>query len=252
MALGAACAVLPGLAQAELDDSDFFGALVRTRPAYDGSASQVGEALPVLRYFGHPAFVRTSQGMLEGGGRWEMQTHLHAGLQLAYEAGREASESHFLAAHHVPDVSHGASAGAFVEWDPSLGPVPLSVLVRGRQQTRLDRGAQADIRLNAGVYGGRRIDAEVFAQASWATARSNASLYGVTPGESTITGLAPFAPGSAWSSLSGGLNAIANLTKHWFLVGTVERHWLPHGIGASPLAERGSNTLASLGLAYRP
>ncbi|HYX66159.1 MAG TPA: hypothetical protein VE935_18220, partial [Burkholderiales bacterium] len=52
------------------DDLKLVGAGVRTRPKVDGFSDRTTELVPVLRYFGQPWFVRTTQGILEGGLRW--------------------------------------------------------------------------------------------------------------------------------------------------------------------------------------
>src|SRR5712691_5275061 len=85
------------------EDYTLLGAGVRTRPAYDGSASQTTDLIPVLRYYGKPLFARTTQGILEGGVRTDIAPGLALGAQLAYEGGRKRSESDFLRDHNVPD-----------------------------------------------------------------------------------------------------------------------------------------------------
>ncbi|HYQ95286.1 MAG TPA: MipA/OmpV family protein, partial [Burkholderiales bacterium] len=87
---------LAALAQTALPDYAWIGAGVRTRPAYDGSASQRTDLIPTVRYYGKPWFARTTQGILEGGARMELAQGLNLGAQLAYEGGRLASESDFL------------------------------------------------------------------------------------------------------------------------------------------------------------
>src|SRR5205814_8346376 len=62
-------AALPISAAAE--DYTLLGAGVRTRPDYDGSSSRTVDLIPVVRYYGKPWFTRTTQGMLEGGARYE-------------------------------------------------------------------------------------------------------------------------------------------------------------------------------------
>src|SRR3954468_17081055 len=134
------------------DEYTLLGAAVRSRPAYDGSASQRTDIIPVLRYYGRPWFARTSQGVLEAGARSELAPDFWAGAQIAYEPGRKRSESPLLQARDTPDLDVGASAGLHVEWDRRLGPVPFTWLIRARQHLDRDRGGQADLRLTAGVY----------------------------------------------------------------------------------------------------
>ncbi len=87
---------LAAFGQSPAEDYVLVGAGLRARPAYDGSDSQRGELIPVLRYYGRPWFARTTQGVLEGGARVELAPGLNLGVQLAYEGGRAASESGFL------------------------------------------------------------------------------------------------------------------------------------------------------------
>src|SRR5258706_7390769 len=180
---------LPVFAQdAPPEDYTLLGAGVRTRPAYDDSSSKTTDVIPVLRYYGKPLFARTTQGILEGGIRTEVSPGLAVGAQLAYEAGRKRSESDFLSSNNIPDIDWGASAGIHAEWDTKLGPAPLNVLGRIRQNTDRDRGAQADLRLTAGVYGSGGVQAGVFSQATWANRQSNRAYYG-QPGFDPAGGL---------------------------------------------------------------
>lgn len=242
---------VPLTAFAELSDESLLGPGLRSRPAYDGSASQHGELVPVVRYFGQPWFARSTQGVLEGGARMELAPGLHAGAQLAYEPGREASESDFLKSHSVSDVGHGASVGVHLEWDHKFGPIPIALLARVRQHTDSDRGAQVDLRPSAGVYRNGRVAAGVFAQATWANAKSAGSFYDITPQQSVATGLPALSAGSGWLFASFGFLWSVDLSRDWIVVGSMESRRLHGDAARSPLAERGSNYYAAMGLAYR-
>src|SRR5262245_25404635 len=161
---------LPATAFAQLIDDNYtlLGAAVRTRPAYDGSLSQVTDVVPVVRYYGQPWFARTTQGILEGGLRWNLGSGLAAGFQLSYDEGRDSSESKFLRENNFgDDVDAGASYGAHLEWDTKIGPAPFGVLLRYRQSFDSDRGSLADLRLNLGVYGQGGATVVLFTEASW-------------------------------------------------------------------------------------
>src|SRR5712671_7676105 len=228
---------LAALAQTALPDYAWIGAGVRTRPAYDGSASQRTDLIPTVRYYGKPWFARTTQGILEGGARMELAQGLNVGAQLAYEGGRLASESDFLRSNNVPDIKPGASVGLHVEWDQKLGPVPVTLLARGRHFVDSDRGAQADLRFTAIVFGGGAITAAVFVQGTWANSKSNQSFYGME--------------GSGPLYASGGLLWGVDLSREWIVVGNLEARRLQGDAARSPLAERRSNHYASASLAYR-
>src|SRR5688572_25093707 len=147
----------PAFAQTVPDDYTLLGVAVRTRPAYLGSLSQRTDLVPVVRYYGQPLFARTTQGILEGGLHWNLGSGLAAGLQLAYQEGRDSSESKFLRENNfTDDIDPSASAGFHVEWDTKLGPAPIGMMARYRQDIDSDRGSLFDLRLNVGVYGANR------------------------------------------------------------------------------------------------
>ncbi len=250
--VGAAfAAMLPWAAFAELSNETLIGPGVRYRPAYDGSQSQTLELVPVVRYFGQPWFVRSTQGVLEAGARTELVPGLQAGAQLAYEPGRKASESVFLQNHQIENISAGASIGLHVEWDHSFGPVPITLLARVRQNVESARGAQADLRLSVGLFHGGPVSAGVFTQASWADAKSTGALYGIGPQQAQATGLPAFQPGGGWLSTSLGLLWSVDLNPKWVVVGSLESRHLSGDAAHSPLVERSSNSYVSAGLAYR-
>jgi outer membrane protein len=238
-------------ARAELTEDSLIGPGLRWRPAYDGSASQHTELVPVIRYFGKPWFVRSTQGVLEGGARMALSPGLHLGAQLAYESGRKKSESDFLRNRNVADIDIGASIGAQLEWDHKFGRMPVTFLARARQHTESDRGAQADLRLSAGVFQSGRFAAGVFGQTTWANAKSTGSLYGITPQQSVATGLPVYNAGSGWLFASLGLLWSVELTKTWVVVGSLESRHLRGDAARSPLVERKSNGYVSAGVAYR-
>lgn len=243
--------IVPLLAFAELSNDALVGPGIRSRPAYAGSDSQRFELVPVVRYFGQPWFVRSTQGVLEGGARMELAPGLHAGAQVAYEQGRKTSESDFLKNRSFPDINPGASIGAHLEWDQKIGPMPITVLARARQHIESDRGAQVDLRLSAGVFRSGRVAAGVFTQATWANAKSTSSFYAVTPQQSAASGLPAFGAGSGWLFNSLGLLWSVDLTRDWIVVGSMEARHLQGDARRSPLAERSTNYYVSAGVAYR-
>ncbi len=255
--VGLRCAILaigmmaPPLACAELTNGGLIGPGVRSRPAYDGAEAQRVEVVPVIRYFGQPWFVRSTQGVLEGGARLEIAPGLHAGAQLAYEPGRQTSDSDFLKRRSISDVDRGASIGAHLEWDYKIGPAPITLLARVRQHTESGRGAQADLRLSVGIFQSGRVSAGVFAQGTWANAKSTSALYNVTPQQAAAGGLPAYSAGSGWLFSSVGLLWSVDLARDWVVVGSVEGRHLEGDARRSPLAERSTNHYVSAGVAYR-
>ena len=236
---------------AELTNDTLLGPGLRWRPAYDGSASQRVEFVPVVRYFGQPLFVRSTQGVLEGGVRIEFAPGLHAAAQLAYESGRNPNESDFLKSRNVAGINHGTSLGAHVEWDHKFGIVPVTLLARARQRTEGDLGAQVDLRLSVGIFQSGRFGAGLFTQSTWANSKSMGSFYGITPAQSAITRLPVFNAGSGWQYTSVGLLWSVDLSQKWVVVGSLEARHLHGDAASSPLTERSTNAYVNAGLAYR-
>ncbi len=215
---------LPALALAQDDDETWLGAGLYTRPKFDGSSERWLEPIPVVRYYGSPWFARTVQGMLEGGARWKVGKDVAAGAQLAYEDGPLG--------HHP-----GASLGAHVEADRTLGPAPLNLLVRLRQFLDNGRGRELDLRATIGVYEGHGFTAGLFAQATWASEKSLEAYYAVKDSGLLFTSL-------------GALGGYT-LSRRWLLLASAEQHRLGDAALRSPLVERRTNAYGSLSLAYR-
>jgi outer membrane scaffolding protein for murein synthesis (MipA/OmpV family) len=249
--IGLIIAGLPPPARAELSNESLIGPGARSRPAYDGSDSQRGELVPVVRWFGEPGFVRSTQGVFEGGLRSALAPGLYGGLQLAYEPGRKRSESSFLAAHPVEDLTRSLSFGAQLEWDHAFGRLPTTTLLRLRRNSQSQRGSQADLRLSAGLFQHGAFAAGLFAQGIWASAAATQTLYGLDSAQAATAGLPTYSAGSGWLSTSAGLLFGLELTRPWMLVGSLEARRLQGDAAHSPLVERRSSVYASAGAAWR-
>ena len=237
--------------KAELSNESWFGPGIRSQPAYDGSASQRLQLVPVVRVFGDPWFLRTTQDVLEAGARAQILPGLYLASQLAYEPGRKASESPFLASHHVTDVNRGASLGGLLEWDHMFGRVPITVVARLRQHVDLERGAQADVRASAGILRRGPLAAGAYAESTWASAKSVDSFYGITPAQAATSGLPVYVGNSGWLTAVYGVGARLDLSGKWVAVAAAETRHLLSASTHSPLVEQGNNHYITLGFAYR-
>jgi hypothetical protein len=206
----------------------YLGAGLRTRPDYDGSKEQVTEVVPLVRYYGARWFARTTQGILEGGLRAELDKSFWIGAQLAYEPELD---------HPAVDVPAGVSAGLHMEWDRQLGRMPVSFLLRARQHLDTSLGGQADLRVTAGLFSRWGLAAGAFGQATWGTENAVARRYG--------------ARDSGLLFVAFGLLGAYDLGARWQLHGSVELRQLYDAARESALAEETSNYYAMLGLVYR-
>ena len=223
--LAAICLILSTSALAQ---GTLLGAGLRSRPDYDGSSKQVTDVVPVIRYYGERWFARTTQGILEGGMRAELDKDFWAGAQLAYEAEFD---------HPTVDAPVGVSAGLHLEWDRYFGRVPATFLLRARQHLDTSLGGQADLRVTAGLLSRWGLLAVAFGQATWGTENAVASRYGARDSGLLFT--------------SFGLLGSYDLSRRWLLVGSVELRQLYDAARESAVAEKSSGYHAMFGLAYR-
>lgn len=216
---------IPLVAAAQDDDAEtFIGAGLYSRPKYDGSSDRRVDPIPQIRYYGKPWFMRTTQGVLEGGARTKIARGSTLGAQLAYESGP---------LDHHP----GASIGGHMELERNLGPAPFNALFRLRQFVDNGRGLELDARATLGVYEGHGFAAGIYGQATWASEKSFETYYAVHESGLLFTAL-------------GALGAY-DLSHRWFLLGSVEERRLGDAAMSSPFVQRRSSPYASLGLAYR-
>jgi outer membrane scaffolding protein for murein synthesis (MipA/OmpV family) len=241
----------PPLAIADDTPSVLLGAGLWSRPAYDGADTSRTMLIPVVRYYGQPWFARTTFGMLEGGARMELLSGLTLGTQLAYEGGRDSSESAFLAGHKLDNIAPSASIGMHLELEKNLGAMPLIALLRYRQDVNTDRGAQTDLRLTAGIYGGAQLNAGVFVQTTWADAKAAQYYHGLTAQQAASAGLATYLPeGGALYNAAGFLWSY-EVDNHWMLLGSLETRRMRDVVLNSPLLQTETGHYVSLGAAWQ-
>ena len=246
----AACLASHALAQTTNEDKNI-GIGARVRPAYEGADSSRGEAIPYLRLYGEHLFARTTQGMLEGGWRTKPSGAWVFGAQVAYEDGRVTDDSAFLKDHHFEDLAPGASVGLHAEGDWEIGDMPINALVRYRQNLDLDQGAQADLRLTAGIFSQWRVDAGVFGQLTWANGRSTQNYFGITPQQSALTGLPEYNADSGLRYVQLGLLGSVNLSEHWLIPWGASVQRRLGDAADSPIVQDRTNWTINAGVAYR-
>jgi MipA family protein len=250
--LGIATCLSPLAFAQNADTGDaYIGLGVRARPAYEGAASRRGEAIPYLRLYRAHLFARTTQGALEGGIRTKPIGGVVFGAQLAYEDGRIADESAFLKAHNFEDINPGASVGVHAEVDWNIGAMPLNGLVRYRRNIDSDLGAQADLRLTAGIFSRGGVNAGVFGQITWSDDNASQSYFGLTPQQSSVTGLPAYSAGAGLRYAALGILGSVDLADHWLVLWGISAQRVQGDARNSPIVQDSTNWYANAGLAYR-
>jgi outer membrane scaffolding protein for murein synthesis (MipA/OmpV family) len=254
-------------AQSSIEDKPYFGLGVRSNPEYDGAPVQQPNVIPVVRYYGRTLFVRTTQGVFEGGARAGLRPGLALGLQVAYEAGYRVSESDILRPHgpELPtlvvrgsvvavrptyEVDAGASIGPHLEFDKTIGAVPINVLGRLRRRVSGDSGSQVDLRFSSGIYGNQRIRMGLFVQETWANTRSMQMYYGI-PVAAPGSDLPAFETHGGRLFTGFGLMGSIDVTPTYLIVWSAEHRLLSGDAARSPLTRQTSNQYFSIGMARR-
>ena len=227
------------------------GAGARTQPAYDGSSATQLELIPVIRYYGQPWFMRTTFGMLEGGVRSETMNGLTLGLQLAYESGRNLQDDIFLSTHNLPTIMPSLSWGAHVEYERNIGPMPLILLLRYRQDTEISRGAQTDLRVTAGIFSGGGVNAGLFAQSTWADKTATNFYYGINAQQAAISSLPAYSAQAGTLFYSYGLLWSYDVNPQWMILGSLEARALKEAVSNSPIVQQTDSRYVSAGVAYQ-
>jgi outer membrane scaffolding protein for murein synthesis (MipA/OmpV family) len=245
-------AVACATAQAQdIDGERYLGAGARVRPAYQGADGNRVDAIPYLRLYGEHLFARTTQGLLEGGWRTRPFGGIVLGAQAAYEEGRQSDESAFLRARRLEDLDPGASLGVHAEGDWKLGPAPLNALLRYRHDVDGDNGAQADLRLTAGLLARGRWRAAAVVQATWGDGKSMRRAFGISAAQAAVSGLPAYAPGSGLRSTQAGLIGDLDIGRHWVGLWGVHFDRLQGDAADSPLTRDRGGWYANAGVAYR-
>ena len=232
-------------AQPNKEGAAYLGVGAWGGPAYLGGDGQLVTLIPLVRYHGDTAFARTTHGLLEAGVRQKLGAGLTAGLQLAYEAGRDIQASDFLKSKQVANLDASASWGAHLEWDGNVGPAPANVMLRYRQDAKADRGAQVDLRGMVGVYGGADLKAGIFTQFTWADTKSAQTHYGNVAAENSLPA---FDAGSGLIHSSVGVQWSYDLAPRWAMLGSLEKRELASRLQTSPFVQATANTYLSIGV----
>ena len=221
--LGLLLAPLPALASLD-DDVQFLGAGVYSNPKFDGSTVRHNDPIPQINYATGRWFARTTEGILEGGARWNLGQSARVGVQAAYEGG--------------PLGEHpGASLGVHAELEGNLGPAPVSSVFRIRQFLSNGKGWEADARVNLGIYEGHGWGLALYGQATWANEKIFNNFYAVNDSGLLFTAL------GTWGGYA--------ITPKWLFLFSAEQRRLGDAAMPSPYVERRAGFYGSLGLAYR-
>jgi outer membrane scaffolding protein for murein synthesis (MipA/OmpV family) len=132
-----------------------------------------------------------------------------------------------------------------------MGPMPLNALVRFRQNLKSSLGAQADLRLTAGIFSQDGVNAGVFGQLTWSNAKASQSYFGLTPQQAAVTGLPVYSAGAGLRYSEIGIVGSVDVSTHWLVLWGASLQRLAGTARNSPIVQDGTNSYVNAGLAYR-
>lgn len=232
------------------------GLVVHNSPNYQGSADSSTKGLPgfYLRYGRFTAtnaggFVTHRDDDVERGVTAELvrREDLRVSLSARFDAGRDADSD--AALRGLPDLRATVRARLSAVqrladgWQVSAGIGP-DLLGRGGG-TVADAGVGREWRLAPGWRA--RADASL----AWGDGRYMDSRFGITPAQSSTTGLRAWQPGAGLRDLSLGLGLNTDFGPHWIGFAGIGANHLIGGAKDSPLTHRVNSVSVNGGLAWR-
>jgi outer membrane protein len=227
------------------------GIALQSDAAYLGAAKERTLLIPLVNWQSGRFFARSTKGIGEAGLRWQLENGFALGSQLALELGRDSDDADLLQQLQMPDIGYGASLGAHLEHSATIGPAPLTTLLRLRQRSGSERGALADIRLELGVFGTDTLGLQTYIQATWGNRRALMSDFGIKPANAAVINMASYAPDTGIRDTVVGLAGKIDLNRKWMVVAAVERKQLRGDAASSPITEQKNTSILTLGSLHR-
>lgn len=191
------------------------GAGVLAEPSYEGGGDLIVEPLPYLdaTWYDINGFERMFVSTEDGVGVDVLSTkHWTAGPLLFWRPGRGVSDSNDL--RGLDHVENSFQAGAFLEYDPHEC---CDLFLRARRDVMSDsNGTFIDV--------GGEIDAPIapshwFAGlkivSTWANNPGLQPMFGITPAQSTASGLAAYTPKSGFKDIELQPSLTYQFNDHW-------------------------------------
>ena len=225
------------------------GLAAEVQPVYDGSRAYRVDGGPVINiHYRDIAFISTGEGI---GYNLLRGDHYQLGIALTYDLGRKEKDdlSNLRGMGNISAAPVGKIFGSWV----LAKKFPMILHVDVRQFAGGAQGAVGD----AGAYlplPGSSHTFVMFAGVSitLATHHYLQTLYGVTPGQSLLSGHPVYElPRAGTSAVGIGFSASKFLTSHWILNLDTAISQIRGNASRSPLVERRTQRLVALSVDYQ-
>ncbi len=234
-----------GLARPNVEGWQFtIGGGVGVGPKYEGSRSYGPVPVPFVSIAYDQRFSLSTEGLkanlLPSG-------NFKAGPLISYIGGRRESDDS-AALHGLGNIQPSLTAGAFASYE--LRPFEISGTVR-QAVIHTGNGFEAELAGSYGLKLSDRLGVKVGPEITFADDTYTKTFFGVTPAQSTRSGLHVFTPRGGVKDVGINLGGNYDLTDHWLLRGIASIKELVGDAGSSPIVHSRTEVFAGFGIAYR-
>ncbi len=225
------------------DWSARIGVLSSCAPAYEGSDDYELRGFPLIDItFRDTFFVNARKGI--GAYVWN-RNNLKVGLSIGYTFGRDEGDSDDL--RGLGDIDDGATANLAVAW--GIGDVALDVRYE-EQITGHDTGFQVHLGLGYDLRITEETTVKPSVHTTYASSEYMEEYFGVSPSQSSRSGISTYDADSGFKSIGFHLTAIHRLDRHWGLQAGVRYERLVGEAADSPTEKEEDQYGVTVGLSY--
>ena len=219
------------------------GALGNHKPAYEGSDDYEWRAFPLIDVtVGDTFFLHARTGL--GAYVWN-RNGCKIGLAVGYTFGREEDDSSDL--RGLGDIDDGATANLLFEW--AAGNVSLGARYE-EQFTGHGTGFQVHLGLGHDLHVADKTILKPSIRTTYASADYMEEYFGISPGQSTRSGLPVYDAAGGFKSVGFHMMAIHRLDRHWGILAGAGYDRLVGDAGESPVVKNENQYHISIGVSY--
>ena len=226
------------------DWSILVGALGNYKPTYEGSDDYELKGFPLIDItFRDTFFLNAAKGL--GAYVWD-RNDCKLGLAIGYTFGRDEDESNDL--RGLGDIDGGAVANVLFEW--TIGDVALNARYE-EQITGQDTGFQVHLGLGYDLHIAEKVILKPSIRTTYASSDYMEEYFGVSPSQSTRSGMSAYDAASGFKSLGFHIMATYKLDQHWGIQAGAGYDRLVGEAADSPVVKDENQYRVSIGLSYK-
>jgi len=219
------------------------GVLGVYKPAYEGSDEYELRGFPLIDItFRDTVFFNARKGV--GAYVWN-RNNLKLGLSMGYTFGRDEDDSDDL--RGLGDIDDGATTNLVFEW--GIGDVALDARYE-EQITGHDTGFQVHLGLGYDLRIAEKTTLKSSVRTIYASSEYMKEYFGISPSQSTRSGISAYEADSGFKSMGLHLMAIHRLNQHWGLQAGAGYDRLVGDAADSPTVKDEDQYGITVGLSY--